>query len=139
MGKFTLTKDFCTVALFGILFQIYDFIKDIYVVSFLLYYNNPAWAILFSVPILYGFLGQFAISYHEEKRIPENDRKPLWKNVLRVVFPFYGIIRAFMLLINICKKCRGKGEYKEEKSKSESVQDETQNTSAGLPEDSYRR
>ena len=120
MGKFTLTKDFFTVALFGIIFQIYDFIKDIYVVSFLLYYNNPAWAVLFSVPILYGFLGQFIISCHEEKRIPENERKPLWKNVLRVVFPFYGIIRAFMLLINICKKCCGIGEYEEEKSRLDS-------------------
>ena len=108
------------MALSGIIFQIYDFIKEIYVVSFLLYYNNPAWAILFSVPILYGFLGQFAISYHEEKRIPEDDRKSLWKNALRVVFPFYGIIRAFMLLINICKKCLGKGEYKQEKSRLDS-------------------
>ena len=56
------------VFIFSILIPIYDAVKDWWLVIVLFCSHNYAWGTLFVVPILYGYIGQFLMWYHEEIR-----------------------------------------------------------------------
>ena len=110
--KAKVIKDLITVLLSSIIGQIYDTIKDWYLVITLLLYGNYAWGTLFSLPILYGYLGQGIMCYHEEIRNEFERKSMIWK-----IFPFYGIFRSIDLLIKIFRVLflKSKAAYDDEK------------------------
>ena len=110
--KAKVIKDLITVLLSSIIGQIYDTIKDWYLVITLLLYGNYAWGTLFSLPIFYGYLGQGIMCYHEELRNESERKSMIWK-----IFPFYGIFRSIDLLIKIFRVLflKSKAAYDDEK------------------------
>ena len=110
--KAIVIKDLITVLLSSIIGQIYDTIKDWYLVITLLLYGNYVWGTLFSLPILYGYLGQGIICCHEEIRHESERKIMIWK-----IFPFYGIFRSIDLFIKIFRVLflKSKSSYDDEK------------------------
>ena len=106
---------FLVVLVFSIAAPLYDNVKDWILVIILLLSGNYAWGCLFALPIVYGYIGQFAIWRHEEVKCTETPRKHwIWR-----IFPFYGIIRNISLLRKIFDVLRGKSkeDYTAEKDR----------------------